>query len=185
MIPCTAGSGWLACRVLAMIPAGNSKETDMTKIKFVAMPTEQVQALRAGGLDSNGQPAELATSNGPGNPCRHCLEFIPEGKEMLILGHRPFPSTQPYAETGPLFVCADDCARWEGDGVPPIFQKSGDQRLLKGYSPEDRIVYGLGRVVDVADIAEQASTVLNDPRVDYVHVRSSTNNCFTCRVEPA
>jgi len=157
----------------------------MQHIKFTAMPTDVVQALRAGGPDANGQPAERAVSNGTGNPCRHCLTFIPDGKEMLVLNHRPFNSVQPYAETGPLFVCADDCERWEGDGEPPIFSAEGEARLLKGYSPDDRIVYGLGRIVDPSDIPEQARTVLNDPRVSYVHVRSSTNNCFTCRIDPA
>lgn len=157
----------------------------MPNIKFTALPTDQVQALRAGGSDANGQPAERAVSNGQGNPCRYCLDWIPEGKEMLILNHRPFDSVQPYAESGPLFICADDCARWEGDGVPPIFAEDGEARLLKGYSPDDRIVYGLGRIVDPRDLSNQARTVLNDPRVSYVHVRSSTNNCFTCRIDPA
>lgn len=157
----------------------------MQKIRFTALPTNQVQALRAGGPDGNGQPAERAISNGQGNPCRHCLNWIPEGNEMLILNHRPFDSVQPYAESGPLFVCADECQRWEGDGTPPIFAEEGEARLLKGYSPDDRIVYGLGRIVEPSDLADQARTVLNDPRVEYVHVRSSTNNCFTCRIDGA
>lgn len=157
----------------------------MQHIKFTAMPTDVVQALRAGGPDTNGQPAERAVSNGNGNPCRHCLTFIPEGKDMLILNHRPFDSVQPYAESGPLFVCADACERWDGDGAPPIFSAQGEARLLKGYSPDDRIVYGLGRIVDAPEISEHARTVLNDPRVAYVHVRSSTNNCFTCRIDRA
>lgn len=157
----------------------------MQNIKFTAVPTDVVQALRAGGPDANGQPAERTLSNGKGKPCRHCLTFIPEGKEMLIVNHRPFDSVQPYAESGPLFVCAEECARWESDGVPPIFDSVGEPRLLKGYSPDDRIVYGLGRIVELPEIPEQARTVLNDPRVAYVHVRSSTNNCFTCRIDPA
>lgn len=157
----------------------------MPDVKFTALPTQQVQALRGGGPDANGQPAERAISHGSGNPCRHCLDWIPEGKEMLVLNHRPFESVQPYAESGPLFLCADDCTRWTGDGVPPVFSGAGEPRLLKGYSPDDRIVYGLGRIAEPAEIIAQAETVLNDPRVAYVHVRSSTNNCFTCRIDPA
>ena len=57
----------------------------MTQITFVAMPTDQARALQAGGPDANGLSPERAVSNGSGNPCRHCLRFIPEGEEMLIL----------------------------------------------------------------------------------------------------
>ena len=155
----------------------------MTDITVTAIPTETAMALRAGGLDANGQPPERALSNGQGNPCRHCLHQIPEGAEMLIVAHRPFPDPQPYAETGPIFLCAADCDRWQGPGLPPVLAEGAEDRLLKGYSPDNRIVYGLGRIVGRAAIADQARTVLGDPRVAYVHVRSSTNNCFTCRID--
>jgi hypothetical protein len=104
---------------------------------------------------------------------------------MLILAHRPFPAPQPYAETGPIFLCAGDCPRWEGDGVPPIFQRWGEERLGKGYGADDQIVYGLGKIVPVAEVRTRAETALADPRVAYVHVRSATNNCYTCRIDPA
>lgn len=157
----------------------------MSDIKVTALDTALVNSLRQGKADANGQRAERAVSDGPGNPCRHCLDFIPEGEEMLIVAHRPFYEPQPYAEVGPIFLCAKACVRWEGEGLPPVLAQTGEDRLLKGYSPEDRIVYGLGEIVGRDRIAERARTVLNDPRVAYVHVRSSTNNCFTCRIDPA
>ena len=156
----------------------------MPDIRVTALPTDLVHALRAGGPDIHGKPAERTTSNGPANPCRHCLSFIPEGAEMLIVAHRPFDNLQPYAESGPIFLCANACQRWEGEGLPPVLADGAEDRLVKGYSPDDRIVYGLGKIVDRDQIADRARTVLNDPRVAYVHVRSSTNNCFTCRIDP-
>lgn len=153
---------------------------------FQALPTDAVRAYRAGAPDANGQLPERATSPGPRHaPCRHCLNYIPEGAGMLVLAHRPFDTLQPYAESGPIFLCADECPRWQGQGVPPVVGESAEDRLVKGYSADDRIVYGLGKVVAPGDVAGRARTVLNDPRVAYVHVRSSTNNCFTCRVEPS
>ena len=157
----------------------------MPGITVTALDTEAVRALRAGGPDANGMAPERAVSDGGGNPCRHCLTFIPEGEEMLIVAHRPFDTLQPYAEVGPIFLCARDCARWEGAGLPPILQGGAEERLVKGYSADDRIVYGLGKVVPVPDIVDRARTLLGDPRVAYVHVRSSTNNCFTCRIDRA
>ena len=66
-----------------------------------------------------------------------------------------------------------------------MLAQSPEDRLLKGYSPDDRIVYGLGRITPSADIPTQAADILAEERVAYVHVRSSTNNCFTCRIDPA
>lgn len=153
-------------------------------IRFEALPTEVVRALRAGGPDANGQPAERAVSDGQGNPCRHCLNFIPDGAEMLICAHRPFAQLQPYAETGPIFLCADDCPRFEGDGLPPVLTSSPDY-LVKGYKADERIYYGTGRVVPAPGLADYAAGLLGDPDVAFVDVRSARNNCFQARVRRA
>lgn len=149
-----------------------------------ALDSGVAAALRAGGPDANGQPAERgAISDGAGTPCRHCLCHVPAGQEYLILAHRPFPAPQPYAETGPIFLCAAPCARWPGPGLPPILTTSPDY-LLKGYSAAHRIVYGTGRIVPAAGVAAYAAEVLADPRVAFVDVRSARNNCFQCRFRP-
>ena len=157
----------------------------MPAVRFVAMPTEHADAFRAGAEDANGCAPERAVSPGGAYPCRHCLRFIPEGNEMLVLAYRPFDTPQPYAESGPVFLCAENCARWDGDGAPEVVLRSEEDRLVKGYSADDRIVYGLGKIVRPSDVAVHARTVLDDPRVAYVHVRSSTNNCYSCRVDRA
>ena len=157
----------------------------MTQIIATAMQTEQARAYRNGTPDANGQQPERAISPGEGIPCRHCLRYIPKGRAFLILAHRPFDTMQPYAEVGPIFLCAEECTRWEEDTLPPVLVQSPEPRLLKGYSHTDRIVYGLGRIAEADDIAEQANEILDDDRVAYVHARSSTNNCFTCRLDRA
>ena len=157
----------------------------MPEVRFVAMPSAHARGFRDGVKDANGCIPERAVSPGGAYPCRHCLQFIPEGKEMLVLAYRPFETPQPYAESGPVFLCADDCARWEGEGAPPVVLDSHEDRLVKGYSADDRIVYGLGKIVPPAGVAARALSVLNDPRVAYVHVRSSTNNCYSCRIDRA
>jgi hypothetical protein len=150
-------------------------------LQFHPYDSAFVASVRAGGPDANGQPAERAVSDGAGTPCRHCLQNIPEGAPMLILAARPFPALQPYAETGPIFLCAEDCAPWDGDGVPEILITAPDY-LLKGYGANDRIVYGTGRVVPSDDLPAYAETLLGDPRIAYVDVRSARNNCFQARI---
>ena len=84
----------------------------MADLRFVALDSEAVDALRDCAPDANGQPAERQTSDGGGNPCRHCLDDIAKGAPMLVLAHRPFPAPQPYAEVGPIFVHGEDCPRY-------------------------------------------------------------------------
>ena len=143
-----------------------------------------VARVRAGGPDDYGHPAERGISDGTGNPCRSCLTMIPAGKDMLIAAARPFPQTQPYAETGPVFFCAEDCVPYEGTAMPPCVA-GGEERLLKGYTPDNRILYGTGTIVPPADIAASCEDILSDGKVAFVDVRSSRNNCFTFRVTRA
>lgn len=118
-------------------------------------------------------------------PCRHCLQDVAKGDAYLILAYRPFPDLQPYAETGPVFLHAGECQRAETlDTIPPMLARR-KAHLIKGYDAGDRIVYGTGAVVPSADLEREAARILEQPDVAYVHVRSATNNCYTCRIERA
>mgnify|MGYP001635296038 CR=1 FL=1 len=152
-------------------------------IRFTALPAEAVASIRGGGPDAYGQPAERRTATGPGLPCRHCLQAIREGREYLTLAFRPFPAAQPYAETGPIFLCAD-CARAADGPVLPAILSAPDY-IIRGYGPDHRILYGTGRVVPTDLIPAAAEALLQDPGVAYVHVRSARNNCYQCRIDRA
>ena len=45
------------------------------------------------------------------NVLRDFAGDIAEGEPYLTLAYRPFPTLQPYAETGPIFLCAKACPR--------------------------------------------------------------------------
>ena len=152
-------------------------------LRFVPIPTETVRAYQAGGVDSYGLLPERRVSDGGGNPCRHCLRMIPEGAGMLVLAHRPFGALQPYAETGPIFLCAEDCEAGGGAEVPEIL--ASPDYIVRGYGADERIVYGTGGVVATARIVARAEEVLGMLGVDFVHVRSARNNCFQVRIERA
>jgi hypothetical protein len=150
-------------------------------MRFAPIPTDVVRAYQSGAPDANGQPPERQMSDGDGNPCRHCLQNIPKGAAMLVLAHRPFPAPQPYAEVGPIFLCAEACDAGGGEGLPEILDSPS--YIVRGYGPNDRIVYGTGAVVVLSDLKAEASQRLADPRVAYVHVRSARNNCFQVRID--
>ncbi len=156
-----------------------------SQIKFVSLPTEIASTYQAGGLDANGQKPERHISDGDGVPCRHCQQDVAAGEPYLILNHRPFPAPQPYAETGPIFLHADECPRYpEVEALPPVFAVR-KLFLIKGYNADDRIVYGTGTLVPPSELNEAAAKILARDEVAYVHARSAFNNCFQCRIERA
>lgn len=153
----------------------------MANLVFTAMPANEAEAFRAGAPDAYGNPPEQAVSPG-GMPCRHCLSQIGERERMLILAYRPFPSLQPYAETGPIFLHADACARYPQTPTVPPMLNSPDY-IIRGYGADDRIVYGTGAVTATGEIVSRARHLLERTDVAYVHVRSARNNCYQCRID--
>lgn len=153
-------------------------------IRFVALETTLVEAVRAGHTDANGQLPERRIAPENGYPCRHCLGPIGKGEPFLVLAHRPFPALQPYAETGPIFLHAGPCQRGGEDaGIPASL--ASPQYIVRGYGTDDRIVYGTGGVVETSAIPKRAGDLLADPAIAYVHVRSAANNCYQCRIDRA
>ncbi len=151
--------------------------------RFVALPSATVHALQAGASDANGQIPERRISNGAGVPCRHCLTQVASGEPYLVLAYRPFPSPQPYAELGPIFLHADACRRYAPEAsVPPMFL-AWPRLLIRGYGGDDRIVYGTGQIVSTGELAQAADALLARPDIAYVHARSASNNCYQCRIE--
>jgi hypothetical protein len=157
-----------------------------TNIRFRAMPTDVARGYQAGALDAYGRPPERRTADGTSRvPCRHCLSDVAAGDAYLVLAYRPFASVQPYAETGPVFLHASACARHaEGHETPAMLLKS-PQMIVRGYSQDERIIYGTGAVVPTSEIATVAATLLARPEVAFVDLRSATNNCFQCRIDRA
>ena len=141
-----------------------------------------VDRVRTGGVDDNGQVAERQISDGGGNPCRSCLKDIPQGAEMLVVGARPFPDLQPYAELGPIFLCADACQPHDVTKFPEIM-KSDQDYLIKGYTSDNRILYGTGQIVSCDLVKSTCITLFENVRVSFVDVRSSRNNCFQFRIK--
>jgi hypothetical protein len=153
----------------------------MTAVHFIPMPSAEAAAYREGAPDAYGLAPEQRISPG-GYPCRHCLGPIASGEPYLTLAYRPFPTLQPYAETGPIFLHAKACPRYEAAEVLPPMLESPDY-IVRGYGYDDRIVYGSGGVVETQGITERAGELFSNPDIAYLHVRSARNNCYQCRID--
>lgn len=155
----------------------------MTQVRFQPIATEVAQYYRAGGLDAHGAKPERNIAAQANLPCRHCLSKIVEGEEYLTLAYCPFPELQPYAEVGPIFLHAGDCSRYKDTDTIPAMYLNGEPRILRGYDSNNRIIYGTGKVVAPEAMIDYAEQLFEIPEIAYVHARSSSNNCFSCRIE--
>ncbi len=156
----------------------------MVSITFHAIPTRFAAAAWRGEVDANGGTPEHFVSDGEGVPCRHCLRNVPAGKPALVLALRPFETLQAYAECGPVFLCGTPCERAVSTGELPAILESPSY-ITRGYSMDERIVYGTGGVTPTNQIVARAEALLKDPGIAFVDVRSAANNCFQCRIERA
>ena len=146
-------------------------------IKFNGMPLSEARAYQNGALDVYGNAPEQAVSSGQGVPCRHCLKTVPKDQPYLILAYRPFGALQPYAELGPIFLCAAECVRAQPDELPEVLTVSPDY-LIKGYTSNERIKYGTGKIVAKDASSNAIETRLKSSDLTFVDIRSARNNCW-------
>lgn len=149
---------------------------------FVPLPDSIVARYRQGGADAYGLPPECRVVTGGGVPCRHSLRLLPEGAPYLIVAHRPFAGLNPYTETGPIFLGAEDRPGADPSPDLPLFLTSAAY-IVRGYDADERILYGTGAVTPTDGIVARCRDLLERREVAFVHVRSATNNCFHVRVQ--
>ena len=112
---------------------------------FLPLPDATAAHYRSGGPDAYGLRPERRVADGGAIPCRHSLRLLPAGTPYLIVAHRPFAGLNPYAETGPIFLAAEDTpGAAPTTELPPFLTAAA--YIVRGYSLDERIVYGTGAV---------------------------------------
>jgi len=155
----------------------------MTQIRFVAIPTEIAEAVRATlKAPTYGFPAhsEVATDAAP---CRHCLRTFKPGEERRILfTYDRFAGVEPLPQPGPVYIHEDSCPRYAGDaGFPEGLR--GSPRTLEAYARGRRLL--AQEYVADAKFEPTIDRLFARQEVDYIQVNSTTAGCFTFRIERA
>jgi hypothetical protein len=153
----------------------------MNVFRVMAIPTETADSVRATLKSPRyGFPAhrELATGRAP---CRHCLQLIRKDREELLLfTYDPFHELGTMPWPGPVYLHANACPRHTEDSEFPDAYR-GRLLTLCAYGEERALL----KEAHVKDGEEQtvAENLFVDPRVKYIHVRSTEAGCYLFRLE--
>jgi Protein of unknown function (DUF1203) len=157
------------------------KETVMSAIRVVAIPTEVANAVRTTmRAPVYGFPAhaELAADDAP---CRHCLRTFVAGRDRRILfTYDRFAGVELLPQPGPVYIHEGDCPRYPGDAGFPE-QLRGSPRTLEGYGRGRRLI--AQAFVEDGRFEPVIEKIFGRPEVDYVQVNSTTAGCYTFRIE--
>jgi hypothetical protein len=108
-----------------------------------------------------------------------------KGEPYLVAGWRPFSASACLRGNRAGVHCTRMTAAparfWIEAAPCPVFLESPDY-ILRGYDRDEKIVYGSGGVVPRGSIPDRIKALLCKPDIESVHIRSSRNNCYHCRV---
>jgi hypothetical protein len=135
-----------------------------------ALPQDVANYVREQGRDPIwGHPALTQPATGFG-PCRLCLRTFREGEEMRTLfTYDTYAGVAEFPQPGPVYIHADDCGRYDGDGFPPELRAL--ELTFEGVAAGPRVV-ALERT-NGEDIDSAIGRLLDLAEVDYVNVRNT------------
>jgi hypothetical protein len=152
-----------------------------TGFRVAALPADELERIRARGVDDFGNVLEPVPVTGPGTPLRCCLREAEPGERVVLIAWRPAPVSGPYAEVGPVFVHAEACPGYaEEDRYPEGFRSR--QQLLRAYDTLGRQVENV--IVDGPAAERGITGLLGRPDVAYLHSRNVLAGCYMFAVHP-
>ena len=154
--------------------------TTTTRFRVTAISQEVADHVRAHGRDPTwGHPArtELATGFGP---CRLCLHTFRAGEEeRTLFTHDSYAGGAEFPQPGPVFIHADECQRYDGDGFPPGLRPLA--LTYEGVAAGPRVI-ALERTHGEG-VEDAISRLLDLDEVGYVNVRNTEAGCYVARVD--
>jgi hypothetical protein len=155
----------------------------MVGFRCVAIPTETAVRWRTSGRDDRDQVLHRRVADGPGFPCRHCLQLGEPG-EVMLLGSYALPHPQGvYWTPSPIFLHARDCARFAAvDEIAPIVLANA-LVSIRSYDAAEMCLYDLGAVSEGRAVAPHLLHALADPRTQFVNIHTARPGCLLVAVE--
>jgi Protein of unknown function (DUF1203) len=147
-----------------------------------AIPDDVAVYVRDHGRDPIwGHTSVTQTATGFG-PCRLCLSTFREGEEQRILfTHDTYAGVAEFPQPGPVYIHADECERYEGNGFPPGLRAL--ELTFEAVASGPRVL-ALDRTHG-GEAEQVIGRLLELPDVEYVNVRNTDAGCFVARIVPA
>jgi hypothetical protein len=155
--------------------------TSTKQLLVEAIAPSRLATIRDTRLDDNGNPVVAFDAEG-WEPLRCCLTIGEPGHAIALIAYTPLSTRSPWTETGPVFICADECAGYQDPHELPNRLRTGP-KILRTYRADGTLDYDhITQVPDGVDISDQVSKLLDEPDVAIVHVRAVLAQCFAYSV---
>ena len=147
--------------------------------RVVSLRTEVAEAARRAATSGASDHAIIIADSPQGYPCRHCLRWAQPGERVILFPFAAIPPGRPYAETGPIFVHAEPCARYAATlEFPANFRKG---RVFRAYNSDHDMIDA--EMVNGNEPEAVIEKLLQNPEIAFVDARSVTRGCYTFRIE--
>ena len=153
-------------------------DMNISKFRVVALPTEVAEAARKAAAEGRSDHRLSVVEEPNTAPCRHCLRWATPGERVILFPYSSISSGGPYSESGPIFVHADQCDRYEEPGYPSEFREG---RAFRAYNSDNDMI---DAVLPNGESPEAViEKLFKNPEIALVHARSATRGCFTFKIE--
>ncbi|MDQ6929425.1 MAG: DUF1203 domain-containing protein [Candidatus Eremiobacteraeota bacterium] len=145
-------------------------------LAYVPISHDIAERARRTRRDDFGHALDIRKEFGP---CRVCLRVSTEPEDFLLMSYRPLRDSGPYAEIGPVFIHARECAPY---ATPEIFPADFACRdlVLRAYNAAGEIVDAA--VAKAGEHRALAASFLSDPHIEEVHVRHTSYTCYDFKI---
>ena len=153
----------------------------ISSFRIVPLKTEVAEgARRAAATGVRGHV--LMTADSPNTyPCRHCLHWANPGERVILFTYASVPPSGPYSETGPIFVHAEPCERYDAVQEYPADFRNG--RVFRAYDADYNMIDAV--VADGSEPEAVIEKLFENPETNFVQARSVTRGCYTFKIERA
>lgn len=149
--------------------------------RVVPLPGEVAMAARRAAEAGASDHAIISVTSPNEAPCRHCLRWAQPGEQVVLFPYASIAPGRPYAESGPIFVHAVPCERYQPTGeFPAAF---GEGRVIRAYDRRQNMI--AGEMVGGREPETVIEKLFENPETEFIQVRSADRGCYTFRIERA
>ena len=155
--------------------------TSTKQLVVSAIDPARLAAIRDGGVDDGGNAVVAFAAEG-WEPLRCCLTIADPSHSIALIAYTPLTTRSPWTETGPVFVCAQECGGYRTPNELPERLRTGP-KILRTYRADGTLDYDhITQVPEGVDIGDELVRLLDQPDVAIVHVRAVLAQCFAYSV---